>query len=200
MPDPDGLHHDPLAGQALLYAGGELSDADAAAFEHRLAADQAVRDALVQAVQLAQPLHGRPASPDPDYRRAVRQRLRPAWSPWQFLFGRRTFRGHPLLWSMAGGALAALLLLVFLPRPEPGVVVVTAAPPGESSIAEEPPTSPDDDALDVARAWAEIPKGDHLMRAREEEIRRKVRAEDRSRNTHGDERRERPLSNSNTKR
>jgi hypothetical protein len=199
MRETDGLHHDPLALQALLYAGGELPAADADAFERLLANDQAAREALVQAVQLAQPLRGRPSAPDPAYRDRVRRRLRPGPGLWRLLVGRRTYRGHPLLWSAVGAA-AAVLLVAFLPRAQPDVVVVRAEPPSEEAPTfSEPLALPDDDpdAFDVARVWAETPKGGHLERAREDEMKRKVRAEDRGRPARPEERRDRPLSNTN---
>ncbi len=195
-----GAVHDPLACQALLYAGGELPPAEAAAFEQRLANDQAARDALVLAVGLARPLDGRPATPDPAYRDRVRKRLG-AGRGLAGLLGLRTYHGHPLLWAALGAVAAAVVVAVLLPRPAAEVVVVSAAPPG-ANPAEPPLALPDDDpsAFDVARTWAEIPKGDHLARAREEEIRRKVRAEDRARAAGGEGRRDRPLSNTNPRR
>jgi hypothetical protein len=61
---------------ALRYAAGVLGGAEAAAFERRLGASQAARDALCQAVVLAQALAGRgPLEPGPGYRERVRQRL-----------------------------------------------------------------------------------------------------------------------------
>ena len=42
----------PLSALALLYAAGELDEDEAAAFEKRLGEDQAVREALAQAVRL----------------------------------------------------------------------------------------------------------------------------------------------------
>src|SRR5690348_14391071 len=107
---PGTASDDALLGQALLYAGGELDGPAAQAFEKSLELDQAARDALCAAVELASAADGRaPAAPDPAYRAAVRRRLRPA--AWRRLLGPRTYRGHPLLWSGLGAA-AALLLAV----------------------------------------------------------------------------------------
>src|SRR5262249_53765047 len=152
-----------LALQALLYAGGELPDADAATFERRLADDQSARDALVQAVQLAQ--LAQQLRPDPAYRQRVRQRLRSRPGLWQALVGKRSYRGHPLLWAVAGAVAAALLVAVLLPRPKPEVIVVSTGAP---EVVESPLALPDDDpdAFDVARVWAETPKGEHLAQAR----------------------------------
>jgi hypothetical protein len=58
---PGNAGDDALALQALLYASGELEEAEAAEFEERLAADQTARDALCQAVQLTETLAGNPA-------------------------------------------------------------------------------------------------------------------------------------------
>jgi hypothetical protein len=195
----DRSSHNPLALQALLYAGGELADADAVAFEQRLATEQSVREALVQAVQLAQPLGGRSATPDPGYRRHVQRRLAPSFTPWRFLFGRQHYRGHPLLWTALGSLAASLILMFCLPRAQPEVIVVQAPPPEPNVTSSYLLPADDDDPLEIARVWAEIPKGDHLMRAHEEEMRKKNRAEDRPQSMSGDDRRQRPLSNTNTK-
>ena len=63
MPDAD------LSDLARRYLAGTLDGSAAAAFEERLGADQAARDALCAAVG--------PVAPRPSYRRAVRRRLRP---------------------------------------------------------------------------------------------------------------------------
>lgn len=87
MRDSDGRnapHPDrPLAVLAKLYAEGEMDATEAAAFEERLAGDQAARDALCQAVQHSRSLAGlAPSTPHPGYRERVRARLgnRPGWS------------------------------------------------------------------------------------------------------------------------
>jgi hypothetical protein len=101
-----------LTFQALLYVSGELPGAATTAFETRLGEDQAARDALCQAVQLA---HAAPGGltprPDPAYRQQVHQRLRPRRGLWPWLTGKRLYRGHPLVWSALGAAAAVLLLV-----------------------------------------------------------------------------------------
>src|SRR5581483_12401466 len=65
-----------LALQALLYADGALDPAAAAAFEARLAGDQAARESLRQAVRLSTIFSDdQPARPDPRWRRRARRRL-----------------------------------------------------------------------------------------------------------------------------
>jgi anti-sigma factor RsiW len=122
---------DELALQAYLYAGGELSDADRTRFEQRLAIDQAAREALANAVEMSAALRGEASRPDPAYRDRVRQRLRPSW--WSRLLARRSYRGHPLLWTAAGAA-ASLLLALTLFRPAPEIRVIEREVP----VSEEP--------------------------------------------------------------
>src|SRR5213080_840229 len=102
-PDPpdSGEPCEPLAFQALLYASEGLAEADAAAFERRLAEDQAAREALAQAVPLALALRGQAvSSPNPVYRSRVRRRLLP-----------RPPRVHPAVWTGLGAAAAVLVML-----------------------------------------------------------------------------------------
>src|SRR5262245_9682107 len=100
-----------LALHALLDASGELDAAEAEAFERRLGEDQAAREALAGAVPLARALGGLPAAaPDPAYRARVRRLLRPRAGVWQRLWGRRPYRGHPVLWGAVGAAAAALVM------------------------------------------------------------------------------------------
>src|SRR5262245_58228372 len=111
-----------LAVQALLYASGGLAEAEAAAFERRLAEDQASREALAQAVPLALALRGQAVSPpNPAYRTRVRQRLLP-----------RRFRGHPAYWAGLGAAAGVLVMLGLgsIPRlpPVPGPVPSDSSP------------------------------------------------------------------------
>jgi hypothetical protein len=196
MPDRDAL-----ALQALLYAGGELSGDEAAAFERRLADDQAARDALVQAVQLALPLADAPPRPDPAYRAVVKQRLHGGWGRW--LIGRRSYRGHPLLWTGLGAA-AAVLAMLYLYRPASADLSVAQGPSASPSLDDSGPlglTWPEDDdeTFDVAQTWAGMPKNEHLIKARDDEMRRKERAQDRPRASRPDVGRDRPLTNSNSK-
>lgn len=91
---------------ALRYAAGEMTPADAEAFEARLADDQTARDALAEAVRLSAAASGAPApSPDPLVRQAVAERLHPTLL--SRLFPRRPYRGHPMAWAGLGGGVAA---------------------------------------------------------------------------------------------
>jgi hypothetical protein len=129
---------DDLPLTALRYAAGELPAASAAAFEARLADDQAAREALGEAIRLSAAALDRPApDPDPLVRAAVRDALRPTVLSW--LFPRRPYRGHPLAWAGLGGAVAAgfTVLGVWLgdqPRDEADL-------PGIADVA--PPETPD---------------------------------------------------------
>jgi hypothetical protein len=170
-----------LLGQALLYAGGDLSAADAEAFEKRLENDQAAREALCAAVGLV-----RPTAADPAYRAAVRRRLRPP--VWQRLLGRQTYRGHPVLWSGLGAA-AALLLTLGVTGVRRHPADLPAAPPPAAEAAREEPPEPS--PADMADVWAELHEHQHLTRAHEEEMRRRNRPEGRS--LRDEERRLHPL-------
>jgi hypothetical protein len=159
---PDRPPADDLALTALRYAAGELLPAEAAAFEGRLAADQAAREALGEAIRLSAAALHRPApDPDPLVREAVRDELRPTLVSW--LFPRRRYRGHPLAWAGLGGALAAGLAAVGVwlgdrpdDGPPPPPTAVEVAPPpgvptmhqlaadarGGGQLAEAPPPRP----------------------------------------------------------
>lgn len=159
--------HEPdqaLVLQALLYAGGELDDRESAAFEARLAEDQSAREALAHAVQLTHTVE-QPARPDPAWRERVRQRLAGP-TLWQRLVGKRSYRGHPALWTGMGAAAAVLLMLV---TSHP----VTAPAPLAHEEKSAPPSA------EVADVWADLHTTDHVEKARADENRRKNRSEDR---------------------
>jgi hypothetical protein len=164
-----------LALQAHMYASGELAEPERAAFEERLAADQSAREALAEAVYMNAALRGEAARPDPGYRARVRQRLRPSW--WKRLLARQSYRGHPLLWSAVGAA-AALLIALYVPRPEPEVRVIVREVPAELPPAGEGNTA-DASLHDISYIWAELSTPDHTVRAHAEENQRKTRQEDR---------------------
>jgi hypothetical protein len=195
VPGPD----DALAFQALLYAGGEMEAEESLAFERRLGEDQAARDALYRAVRAASALAGQaPPAPDPAYRAEVRRRLQPGLL--RGLTERHSYRGHPLLWTGLGAAAAVLLTLGFggISRPVPPAPVplapdaLTVAPAPAPRAAETARPS----AVEMANLWAELGSSEHLAKAREEEIRRKGRAEAHRPRT--EERRQRPMGNMGT--
>jgi anti-sigma-K factor RskA len=126
--DPD------LACTALLYASGELEEAQAAEFERRLAEDQAAREALCQAVQLNLTLAGQSAAPDPAYRARVRQRLQQRRRHMRKLAGSPAFFGQPAMWAALGAAIAVVLMLVLhhfasFPTPNPPATQPGQTPP-----------------------------------------------------------------------
>jgi hypothetical protein len=51
---PETLQPDDLGFEAFRYVAGEMTDSEALAFEERLAGDQAAREAVAQAVEIAQ--------------------------------------------------------------------------------------------------------------------------------------------------
>jgi hypothetical protein len=187
MPDP-AISPDPtLQGVALRYAAGDLPPAAAAAFEARLAADPAARDALAEAVRLSAAALGQePPAPDRSFRALVRDRLRPG--RWRLL-ARRVYRGHPLTWAAAGAVVVAAATLTGLrlagpsageaaalpPPPEPAVAVPAADLPPADPVAHAEPADPD---LRMAEIWAELSTPDHVERAHHEEARRRQRQRD----------------------
>ena len=148
MPDPT------LQTVALRYAAGDLSPAETASFEARLADDQDARDALSEAVRLSAAALGQePPTPDRSFRSAIRERLT-GWCPsW---LARRAYRGHPFVW-FGFGAAAVAACTVFalsvadrepLPTPAPARATVPpappAVPPAAVAIAPTPrPTPPE---------------------------------------------------------
>jgi hypothetical protein len=104
---------DELTSLALLYSTGELDEVETAAFERRLAEDQAARDALCQAVEMNLTLTGEaPSAPDPAYRQRVRQRLHQRRRHLRKLEEQPAYFGHPALWTAIGAAAAGLLMVV----------------------------------------------------------------------------------------
>jgi anti-sigma-K factor RskA len=161
---------------ARLYAAGELDESAAAAFECRLADDQAARDALCAAVRDRE-VTADPCGPvpDPRYRERVRQRLhKPAW---RRVVGRVGYREHPSLWAVAGAATAALVLLSIRSGLRPADEPATPPPAAEWVAKEVPPAC--EEVADGLDEWPDLISGHHLARAVHEENRRKVRAEDR---------------------
>jgi hypothetical protein len=173
---------DDLALRALLYSSGELEGAEAAAFEERLAVDQAARDALAQVAQLSLLASGCSPVPSPSWREAARRRLHPHATVWQRILGRRVYRGHPVAWSILGAVAATVVFTLFAPSRPTSHASVPPAP----ELAPVDALNADADAPppEVANAWAELRSGDHLARAHDEAARRKDR-----RLAHSDERR-----------
>lgn len=157
-----------LALLALLYSSGELEGDEAAAFEARLAVDQEARDALAQAVQLSLTAAGERCAPDATWREETKRRLLQRASLWQRLAGPRVYRGHPAVWSIFG-ALAASLVLSLMPAP----------PASHESVQAEPVPALTLPSAEEAIFWSEITNSDHLVKAHDEEARRKLRFEDR---------------------
>jgi len=155
MPDelPTGdTGPDDLVLKAMLYAAGELDPDESAAFELRLAEDQAARDALCQAVELTQ-LDD--AGPDPAYRSQVRHRLRMRRR--RLGFSESGFLGnHPAFWAVLGAVVAVLVLIIL------SHLIATMSMPGEPRSTQPRPTPPDADLFaqpvtpEVASTWAEL--------------------------------------------
>ena len=183
--DPGERPAPPLPALALLYAAGELDGDGAAAFENRLAEDQAAREVLAQAVHLARSLAGhQPPTPDPAYRAEVRRRLRPPGF-WGRLLAPRLYPGHPALWTGIGAAAAVLLTAAVLHAPASRGGESTAVPVAVERPEPAAPRPADaTSAAEVAKVWAALHNSEHLARAREEEVRRRGRAEDRPPHLH----------------
>jgi len=146
-----------LVEMARAFTRGELSPTEADAFEDRLSLDQSARDALVLAVQE----RGDPR-PDPAYRAEVVRRLR----TWRIWLGEVVADWRRV--AVRGLATAALVLVCLGLRPTP-VVEPTAMPvPGIEIVPSQGA---------IARYWSDLPRGEHLARAVEEEAARKARDE-----------------------
>ena len=162
------------ANLAFLYASGEMDDAESAAFERRLGDEQALRETLCRAMELMQTLEGlAPLAPSPAYRHSVRERLKmPAKS--RGWWARRTYRGHPALWSILGAAASLLMVLAVSPnwfsRRQPAAIpVVERTNPADVETPAAPST------IEMAEMWSRMHHSDHLARARDEESRRRSR-------------------------
>ena len=119
-----------LAFAALRYAAGDLPAAAAVAFETTLGESQPAREALAEAVRLSAAAAGVPLpEPDPLFKQAVVERVRPTWLT--RLFPRRPYRGHPALWASVGGSLAVavVVMVVGATAPDDRQQVVYAGPP-----------------------------------------------------------------------
>lgn len=167
----------PLALRALFYAADLLERNEATAFELLLGENQEVRDALARAASY---LYGgggaEPVRPDPAYRQRVLQKMpRPSLLAW--LFSRRSYRGHPLLWCAASAAAAVVGVLTFLSPPAEEAVPGPGPLPLVKQIkpAEAPALDPEEASTAEALIWAEFPQAEHLLRVHEEETKRKNR-------------------------
>jgi hypothetical protein len=186
MPDdrPKSDADDLLAVQALLYAGGALPPAEARAFEVLLSQDQKAREALGLAARVVHSAGPDDAAvlPDAAYRRRLRARFAPRPALWSWLSRRRTYPGHPAVWSALGATAAAVLLFALLrafwvapvaqtPPPTTPVPVQEA----QAQLPAEVVETPSD--LEEARIWAELPRGEHLLKTHAEESQRRARAD-----------------------
>ena len=170
---------------AFLYVSGEMDVPEAADFERRLGDEQLLRESLCRAVELMQTLEGlAPPVPRLHYRERVRERLGTCGKWWQRFTRVRAYRGHPALWCGLGAA-AALLAVSLLSRTvfttdrKPPTPTQASPAPVAKQTSPIPPAAPheeaDDDMLDIAELWASMDNGEHLVRAHEEELRRRDR-------------------------
>jgi hypothetical protein len=181
---------DHLAMQAFLFACGELEESEAVAFFHRLADEQAAREALSQAVYVSGFLAGgTPVAPNPAYRAAVRGRLGPGHAPLTAGGGRARFV-HALLWAGVGAAAMYLLstgMGLRLPNRVWGPDPVPAISTNPAHLPDEAP--PSDESVPPAVVWAVLHTPEHLAQVHDEEGRRKSRAHELHRLLSRDERR-----------
>ena len=156
---------DGLDMQALHYASGDMTPAETAAFEARLANDQPARDALVAATELLYPSEHQ--QPDPRYRDVVRLRLQA-----------RPRKGRPLLWLLTGAAAASVCFLLFdpdfgsspAPTAPPIVVVATPIPAPQVTAAAQ---------TFEAAFFADLSSVQRLTKVYNEETVRKRRSDER---------------------
>ena len=179
-----------LQATALRYAAGDLSAAEAAAFEQLLAEDQNARDALSEAVRLSAAALGQ-ASPAPD--RSFRSRIRARLG--------LSYRG-PLAWASLGAAVAAACALVAVSaadRTDPAEEAIAApvAPAAVTGVAPLPELTvppdavvttdqpvPPGDERSVAEIWADLSNHDGVEKARDDEMRWRQRMRDLSNPNH----------------
>jgi ferric-dicitrate binding protein FerR (iron transport regulator) len=102
---------------AFCYAAGELSPAEAEAFEQRLASDQAAREALARAVQLTQAV----ASAES----LVPVVLRPASRDW----------GRRLAWMAIGSAASLLVAVLWMGGRNDTSTVIRQSPASQDQTA-----------------------------------------------------------------
>ena len=170
MPDPT------LSSTALRYAAGDLSAADSAVFEARLASEQEARDAVAEAIRLsAAALHQPPPAPDPSFREAIRERLL-GWTPgW---LRRRAYRGHPMTWTALGAAVVAACTVIGLaladrsagePAGTSGVMAPAAAPAPRTALAQAPLDVELDEGDTVAEIWADLSTPDQIEKLHDDE-------------------------------
>ena len=162
------------ANRAFLYASGEMDDVESAAFERRLGEDQGLRESLCQAMELMRTLQGlSPLTPSPSYRQSVRERLKlPSRS--RGWLARRTYRGHPALWSLVGAA-AALLIVLTIPPAWSSRSQQAATPIAEQTKPIDAEPTSGLTTIEMAEMWSSMHNSDHLARAHDEENRRRSR-------------------------
>ncbi|MBA4064156.1 MAG: hypothetical protein C0501_10670 [Isosphaera sp.] len=166
MPDPA------LQTTALRYAAGDLPPAEAAAFEGRLAADQAAREALGEAVRLSAAALGQaPPSPHRSYRALIRERLTGCCPGW---LARRAYRGHPLVWAGLGAAAVAACAVVGLSLAEPVPTATPVAAPVPVVAVAPAPREVEEaggDEPSVAEVWAALSTPEHVEKTHDDEMR-----------------------------
>ena len=154
-----------LAPAAMLYLSGEMAQAEAGAFEMRLALDQEAREALAEAVYLLTPLaNGQMPKSSPGYRQQVRQR----WN------AQRKRRAHerlaPLFWALTGAAAASILWFVFLPQ-------MHGAPVSSPNVAENK-SAGETAPAPMETVFADISNLENLARHHQQHVLHKQKQDD----------------------
>jgi len=176
------INHEPdcVQFQSLLYIAGELEGAELTQFEKRLGEDQEARDALCHAMGLTVALSGHKTfRPDPAYRAVVRKQLFPAKGFWQSWV--QPNWTHPAVWT-ATGALV-LLVTLSLARPRSPLAGDRGVSSPVADAVQKSKHANNDESKDLpspeaATFWSELPNGEHLSKAREDDQRRKDRVQD----------------------
>jgi hypothetical protein len=132
-----------LQGAALRYAAGDLPPAEVESFEARLAVDQRAREALAEAIRLSAAALGQhPPAPDCSVRALVQERLQQPTTWFGLRLARRSYRGHPAVWAVAGAGVVAAATLVGLHLVPAGVADLPATVTASQSSPTDPPPGP----------------------------------------------------------
>jgi hypothetical protein len=161
--------HADLNSRALLYLSGELTAADLAAFEERLAADEQYQEALVAAVSVWPGLCEH--HPDQRFRERAAAQLRATQRPRIVLVSKHHDRMRSFTWALVGGIAAAILVILVNPAR-------WSNPPAGPTYLRNPPPAlvPADTTTEVI--YSDLSNTERLGRVRLEQEQRRQRQDD----------------------